>query len=74
MSIPSPQALSDTEVWHRCDTQDGSSGALVFGEDGRVVGLHWGGFDPTLTDEERYNVAKKLKTIITQSRFFISHD
>ena len=69
---PSPQSLSETEVWHRCDTQDGSSGALVFGEDGKVVGLHWGGFDPTLSDSDRYNVAKKLKTIITQSRFLLA--
>ncbi len=69
---PSPQSLSDTEVWHRCDTQDGSSGALVFGEDGKVIGLHWGGFDPSLSDEDRYNVAKKLKTIINQSRFLLT--
>lgn len=69
---PSSQALSDTELWHRCDTQDGSSGALVFGEEGNVVGLHWGGFDPTLADEKRYNVAKKLKTIISQSRFLLA--
>ncbi|MEZ4606344.1 MAG: PEGA domain-containing protein [Deinococcales bacterium] len=66
---PSWDLISATEVWHRCDTQGGSSGSLVFTEDGYVVGIHWGGYDNTLPPESRYNVAKKFTAIIARSPF-----
>jgi len=64
---PSWNLVSSSEIFHKCDTQAGSSGAIVFSDSGEPVGIHWGGYDETLPLEARYNVAKKLTTIIQSS-------
>ncbi len=64
---PSWDLISSSEIFHKCDTQAGSSGAIVFSDSGEPVGIHWGGYDESLPLEARYNVAKKLTTIIQNS-------
>jgi len=65
---PSSKLLTGSEIFHKCDTQKGSSGALVFSDKtGQPVGMHWGGYDESLPLEQRYNVAKRLTTIIERS-------
>ena len=64
---PSWDLVSSSEIYHKCDTEAGSSGAIVFTDSGQPVGIHWGGYDETLPLEARYNVAKKLTTIIQGS-------
>lgn len=69
----SPAAINSSEIRHRCDSQGGSSGGLLFSlQDQAILGMHWGGYDPSLADAERYNVAKRISAIATQSPILAS--
>ncbi len=64
---PSWDLVSSSEIFHKCDTQAGSSGAIIFSDTNQPVGMHWGGYDESQPLSERYNVAKKLTKIIERS-------
>ncbi|NMO19223.1 trypsin-like peptidase domain-containing protein [Pyxidicoccus fallax] len=60
-----------TELTHRCDTEQGSSGAPVFDSQGRLVALHHLGFavDPrTCKYQDRENKAVRIAPIIERIR------
>jgi hypothetical protein len=62
--------LQADEFKHRCVTQAGSSGALIFTDEDppRPVGLHYNGGRDVLNDSDSYNVAKRLTRLVTQSQ------
>lgn len=51
---------------HSCNTELGSSGAPIFDDQGRVVGLHHMGFDwqPNCRDSDERNKAVKIRRIV----------
>ncbi|MGB3544211.1 pre-peptidase C-terminal domain-containing protein [Rubrivirga sp.] len=63
-------SVSGIEIRHRCDTQGGSSGSLIFSDNAvngqfEAVGLHYAGFGPNAVDP--YNSAKRMTSILAQS-------
>ena len=63
----------DIDVKHRCDSQGGSSGALVFAQlDDKIVGLHFAGTDESIPTKKRFNLFKKFAAVNKQSLFLQS--
>lgn len=60
-----------SELRHRCDTQPGSSGSLLFDAKLRAVALHFAG-GLTADDPTSYNVATRIKALIEKSDLFRS--
>ena len=53
---------------HRCDSEEGSSGALVFAySDGAVVGLHFAGTSSKLPVQQRANIFVDMTALVEQS-------
>lgn len=55
---------SRNEFTHRCDTEQGSSGAPVFDGDGKLLGLHHLGFQNVGGSCDRLNKGIRIKAII----------
>jgi V8-like Glu-specific endopeptidase len=61
-----PNQPKDIHFRHRCDTQGGSSGSLIFTTSGEVVALHKaGGLSPQ--DPSSYNVGTRMTALISAS-------
>ncbi len=62
------QFNSETDRPHRCDSEEGSSGALVFAySDGAIVGLHFAGTSSQLPVQQRANIFIDMTTLVEQS-------
>lgn len=60
--------LPVTDVTHRCDSQMGSSGSLVFAQiDDKIVGLHFAGTNEELSPALRFNMFKKINKVVEAS-------
>lgn len=60
--------LADYDIPHFCDSENGSSGSLVYARsDGAVVGLHFAGLNST-NESERFNLFIDIEVICRESR------
>jgi S1-C subfamily serine protease len=66
-SMPDGSAVADSDFYHTCDTDTGSSGAPVFDATGKVIGLHHLGFgepQACLANPVRKNRAVRIEAIL----------
>lgn len=62
------QFNTETDKAHRCDSEEGSSGALVYAySDGAVVGLHFAGTSSQLPIQQRANIFVDIAALVEQS-------
>lgn len=66
-NLPDGSALGDSDFYHTCDTDTGSSGAPIFDASGKLIGLHHLGFgQPQLCEANppRRNRAVRIEAIL----------